>query len=130
MLARVSNKTKKDLGKELENRQKMKAAAFSKSQQEILKKMRERNEEELGRKLTDSLKRAFNTAVDEEGNTLLDEIAAKTAASYKQKESLSINDVIGLQNALGESKNSVDVNVNGKVDIKSLLKEISDESEF
>ena len=123
-------KNRMDIGAELEKQAQMKAAAFSKSQQEILKQMKEANEEALNKKLTTSLKKAFNTVVDGEGNTILDEVAAKAAATYKNKDSVSMQDVINLQNALGETKNNIDLNVKGEMTMKEILKEIADEEEF
>lgn len=92
--------------------------------------MKEANEEALNKKLTTSLKKAFNTVVDGEGNTILDEVAAKAAATYKNKDSVSMQDVINLQNALGETKNNIDLNVKGEMTMKEILKEIADEEEF
>ena len=84
----------------------------------------------MNKKLTETLKVAFNTVTDENGNTILDEVAAKAAATYKAKETISMQDVLNLQNALGETKSNVDLNVKGQLSMKEVLKEIADEEEF
>lgn len=120
----------KDVAKNVQDKlAKLKASAsekFTKSQQEILRKMRESNEEETKVKLTDSLKSAFNTK-DEFGNTVIDKVAAKAAATYEAKEQVTMNEVLQLQNALGETKQSVDVNVNG---FEAILSKIEDKERF
>ena len=121
----------KDVAKNVQDKlAKLKSSAsekFTKSQQEILRKMRASNEEETKVKLTDSLKVAFNTK-DENGNTIIDKVAAKAAATYEAKEQVTMNEVLQLQNALGETKQNVDVNLNGKVDIAKELEKLADKS--
>ena len=127
----TKRKNKLDIGAELEKKALMKEEKYSKSQQEILKKMKEANEAEHNKKLTDSLKRAFNTVVDDEGNTLIDEVAAKTAATYKTKDTITIQDAIQLKDALGENnKTNIDLNMKGEMSFKEVLREIADEGEF
>lgn len=120
---------KTDVGKELEMRIKASQTKFSKSQQDILRQMKEKKDNEFNVKLTDSLNRAFSIET-ENGVTLMDEIAAKVATQYKESETIGIKDVVSLREALGENKTKVDVELGGKIDIQKELKNLVDESEF
>ena len=120
---------KTDVGKELEMRIKASQTKFSKSQQDILRQMKEKKDNEINVKLTDSLNRAFSIET-ENGVTLMDEIAAKVATQYKESETIGIKDVVSLREALGENKTKVDVELGGKIDIQKELKNLVDESEF
>ena len=116
----------KNVQDKLEQLKKTASERFTKSQQEILRKMREDNEKEIKGKLTDSLKVAFNTK-DENGNSIIDKVAAKAAATYESKEQVSMNEVLQLQNALGETKQNVDLNVNG---FEAILSKIEDKDRY
>ena len=122
--------TKSEIGKELEEKVKKSQIKFNRSQQEILRKMKEKKEEEYDKKFQDSLKRAFSVSIDEEGTTLLDEIASKTASVYANMETVGIKDAINLSEALGENKKSVDVQVGGKINIQEELKKLAVEDEW
>lgn len=125
-----SKKSKKsEVGKELEERIKASKSKFSKSQQDILRQMKEKKDSEFSAKLTDSLAKAFNTET-ENGVTLMDEVAAKVATQYKEAEVIAIKDVVSLREALGENKQKIDVDLSGKLDIKQELKNIADEEEY
>lgn len=120
---------KSEIGKELEEKIKSNRNKYTKSQQEILKQMKEKKEGEYNLKFQDSLKKAFSIEVAE-GVTLLDEIASKTASTYMTMEQVSARDAIALREVLGENKQKVDVEVNGKVDIKKELENLVSESDF
>ena len=126
---KVAPTKKSEVGKELEAKIKASKTKFSKSQQEILKQMKEKKDSEFSAKLTDSLARAFNTET-ENGVSLMDEVAAKVATQYKEAETIAIKDVVSLREALGENKQKIDVDLSGKVDIKQELKNIADEEEY
>lgn len=135
-MARVSKKVngskkskKSEVGKELEERIKASKSKFSKSQQDILRQMKEKKDSEFSAKLTDSLAKAFNTET-ENGVTLMDEVAAKVATQYKEAEVIAIKDVVSLREALGENKQKVDVELGGKIDIAKELEKLVDKEAF
>lgn len=125
----ASSKKKSDIGKELAEKVKASKTKFNKSQQEILRKMKESKDAEYNTKLTDSLVRAFSVET-ENGVTLMDEVASKVATQYMESETISIKDVVSLREALGENKTKVDVELGGKIDIKKELAELVSDSEF
>lgn len=126
---KVAPAKKSEVGKELEAKIKASKAKFSKSQQEILKQMKEKKDSEFSAKLTDSLARAFNTET-ENGVSLMDEVAAKVATQYKEAETIAIKDVVSLREALGENKQKVDVELGGKIDIAKELEKLVDKEAF
>lgn len=125
----VKKKEKSEIGKELEEKIKSSKSKYTKSQQEILKQMKEKKEGEYNIKFQDSLKKAFSIEV-EEGVTLIDEIASKTASTYMNMEQVSAKDAIALREVLGENKQKVDVELGGKIDIKKELENLVSESDF
>lgn len=125
----VKKREKSEIGKELEEKIKSSKSKYTKSQQEILKQMKEKKEGEYNIKFQDSLKKAFSIEV-EEGVTLIDEIASKTASTYMNMEQVSAKDAIALREVLGENKQKVDVELGGKIDIKKELENLVSESEF
>lgn len=126
---KVAPTKKSEVGKELEAKIKASKAKFSKSQQEILLKMKEKKEGEFSAKLTDSLARAFSVET-ENGVTLMDEVASKVATQYKEAEVIAIKDVVSLREALGENKQKVDVELGGKIDIAKELEKLVDKEAF
>ena len=125
----VKKREKSEIGKELEEKIKSSKSKYTKSQQEILKQMKEKKEGEYNIKFQDSLKKAFSIEV-EEGVTLIDEIASKTASTYMNMEQVSAKDAIALREVLGENKQKVDVELGGKIDIKKELENLVSESDF
>lgn len=125
----VKKREKSEIGKELEEKIKSSKSKYTKSQQEILKQMKEKKEGEYNIKFQDSLKKAFSIEV-EEGVTLIDEIASKTASTYMNMEQVSAKDAIALREVLGENKQKVDLEVGGKIDIKKELENLVSESDF
>lgn len=115
----------------LEEKAKLREQGYSRSQQEILARIKANKASGLSGKITESLQIAMFSE-DEEGNTLADVIASKVASGIKDKAVITVKEANDIRAMLGENSTSlkVDANVNGKVDIKAELAKLASEEEF
>lgn len=95
-----------------------------KTQKELLKKAKAKENESVSVSIGNALKRQL-ASENEDGVPLADELVAKTLAGLKHKDKLTVSEISGLQNMLGESKQTVDVNVDAKGGLEDFLAKIN-----
>lgn len=113
---------------DFEEKELIRKEGLNKSQQEILAQIKKKRSEQHQVKVQEVMSRAF-TSEDEEGTTLIEEIASKLAAKYKNidVEKLTTKELIELKTLLGEDKINVNVESEG---LEKILGRISDDKRF